>query len=163
MTSTRQAPSPSRRDLLAKVMTVVASAVAWRATTRAQATTPIQVYKDPGCECCEKWVAHMKTNGFSATVTNTTDVNAIKHKHGIPEKLWSCHTALVSGYVIEGHVPAADIRKLLAQHPKAVVGLAIPGMPSSAPGMDQRPFQPYTVLTLDTQGRTSVFTEHPIG
>jgi hypothetical protein len=144
-------------------MTAVASAVAWRATAHAQATTPIQVYKDPGCECCEKWVAHMKANGFTATVTNTTDTNAIKRKHGIPEKLWSCHTALVGGYVVEGHVPAADVRKLLARHPKAVVGLTIPGMPQSAPGMDLRPFEPYAVLVLDTQGRTSVFTEHPIG
>jgi hypothetical protein len=160
MKSTRQAPLLSRRSLLQRFATAAGSAVIWRASTHAQATTPIVVYKDPGCDCCEAWITHMKASGFTATVTNTTDVNAIKRKRGIAEKLWSCHTAIVGAYVIEGHVPAGDVRKLLSKKTKGIVGLTIPGMPASAPGMDTKPFQPFKVLTFDGDGNTTVFTEH---
>ena len=139
---------------------MAASAVAWRANARAQASVPIVVYKDPSCGCCEAWITHMKANGFTASVTNTTDANAIKRKRGIAESLWSCHTAIAGAYVIEGHVPAADVKKLLARRPPGVVGVTIPGMPASAPGMDMKPFQPFTVLAFDVKGRTTVFAEH---
>ena len=170
MKSTRQAlshtrpdPAPSdvsRRDLFAGLAAIVVSTLAWRTDALAQAGVPMAVYKDPSCGCCEAWVAHMKANGFSPTVTNTADTNAIKRKHGIAEPLWSCHTAVLGAYVVEGHVPAADVKKLLAQRPKGVVGLTIPGMPASAPGMDTKPFQPYKVLAFDAQGRTTVFADH---
>ena len=163
MKSTRQVPYLSRRSLLLRLATVAGAAVVWRSNTRAQTGTPMVVYKDPGCDCCEAWIKYMKANGFTATVTNTTDVNAIKRQRKIAEKLWSCHTAIVGAYVIEGHVPAGDVRKLLSKKTKGIVGLTIPGMPQSAPGMDTKPFQPYTVLTFDGKGDTAVFTEHVTG
>jgi hypothetical protein len=123
------------------------------------ARTPILVFKDPSCGCCEKWVEHMAGNGFVPSVTNG-DMKPIKKKYNVPGALESCHTAAVGGYVIEGHVPAADVRKLLATKPAGVIGLTIPGMPQSAPGMDVVPFQPYDVLTFDAKGRTTVFAKH---
>jgi len=126
----------------------------------AAAGTAISVYKDPDCGCCEAWVTHMKANGFRVTVTNTRDTNKIKREHSVAEPLWSCHTALAGSYVIEGHVPAADVKKLLAQRPPNTVGLTIPGMPQSAPGMDIKPFEPYKVLAFDAKGKTTVFAAH---
>jgi hypothetical protein len=105
----------------------------------------------------------MNASGFAASVTDLADMNPIKAQHGIPPQLQSCHTTLVGGYVIEGHVPASDVRKLLADKPKGIVGLTIPGMPASAPGMDQTPFQPYDVLTFDVRGNTTVYARHTKG
>jgi hypothetical protein len=152
----------SRRDAI-RLLSLSAAIGVWSATTAHAESTPLTVYKDPSCGCCEKWVAHMKANGFAPTVTNTSDVAGIKRQHRVPDALASCHTALVGGYVVEGHVPAADVQRLLAQKPKGIVGLTIPGMPSSAPGMDLTPFKPYTVLAFDAQGKTTVFAEHRQG
>ena len=101
----------------------------------------------------------MNANGFDARVING-DTRAIKAKYGIGPALESCHTGVVAGLAIEGHVPAADVKRLLAQKPAGTVGLTIPGMPASAPGMDEKPFQPYTVMAFDKQGRTTVFARH---
>jgi hypothetical protein len=101
----------------------------------------------------------MTANGFDVRVTDG-NMTPIKTKYGIPEKLQSCHTAIVGGLVIEGHVPAPDVRTFLARKPVGIVGLTIPGMPASAPGMDSKPFQPYTVLTFDRAGKTTVFAQH---
>ena len=161
MKSTSQALNLTRRGLLTRLAAAAVPALVWRARVRAQAKVSIAVYKDPSCGCCEAWVTHMNANGFAATVTNTTDTNSIKRKRGIAEALWSCHTAIVGAYIVEGHVPAADVKKLLAVKPKSVVGLTIPGMPASAPGMDTKPFVPYKVLSFDAQGKTSVFANHP--
>lgn len=150
----------SRRSFLTRGAAVVASLVASRSRTGAQAKTPLLVYKDASCGCCHQWVEYMKANGFDATVKDTSDLNGIKRARKIPEPLWSCHTAHVEGYLIEGHVPAADVRRLLAQKPKNIVGLTIPGMPASAPGMDLKPFKPYTVLAFDAQGKTTVWAAH---
>jgi hypothetical protein len=155
-------PDISRRDAI-RLFSLSAALGVWSAATTYAQSTPLVVYKDPDCGCCEKWVAHMKANGFAPTVTNTRDVASIKRQHHVPDALASCHTALVGGYVIEGHVPAADVKRLLAQKSKGVVGLTIPGMPSSAPGMDMTPFKPYTVLSFDAQGKTTVFAEHRQG
>jgi hypothetical protein len=152
----------SRRDAI-RLFSLTAAIGAGRSVAAFAQATPLVVYKDPDCGCCEKWVAHMKANGFAPTVTNTRDVASIKRQHHVPDALASCHTALVGGYVIEGHVPAADVKRLLAQKSKGVVGLTIPGMPSSAPGMDMTPFKPYTVLSFDAQGKTTVFAEHRQG
>lgn len=126
----------------------------------AQAKPSLTVYKDPNCGCCTKWVDHMKANGFTATVTHSSDMDAIKAKHHVAAALSSCHTTLVGDYVIEGHVPASDVKRLLAEKPKGVVGLTIPGMPASAPGMDLTPFQPYDVLTFDLKGKTAIWAKH---
>jgi hypothetical protein len=149
----------SRRQLLIELSAVaVGQSVLFR-NAGAQTGTPIEVYKDPSCGCCRGWVKHMEANGFTAKVTDTSDMAAIKKQHHVDAKLQSCHTALVAGYVVEGHVPATDVRRLLKEKPK-VLGLTIPGMPQSAPGMDGKPFQPYEVLTFDATGKTGVFAKH---
>lgn len=106
--------------------------------------TRVEVWKDPSCGCCEDWVRHMRAAGFEVTVREVADVRLVKAARGVPEALQSCHTAVVGGYVVEGHVPAADVRRLLAERPQAR-GLSAPGMPPSAPGMDI-PGTPYEVV-----------------
>lgn len=125
----------------------------------APSKVPIRVYKDPSCGCCSKWVDHMNANGFVASVIDG-DMRPIKKQYNVPARLESCHTTIVGGYVIEGHVPADDVKKLLAAKPKGILGLTIPGMPASAPGMDMTPFQPYDVLTFDKDGKTTVYAKH---
>jgi hypothetical protein len=101
----------------------------------------------------------MTANGFAASVIDG-DMRPIKKQYSVPSRLESCHTTIVGGYVIEGHVPADDVKKLLAAKPKGILGLTIPGMPQSAPGMDVMPFQPYEVLTFDKDGKTTVYAKH---
>jgi len=146
---------------LAVLLAVALTSQAAFAQTKATAAkTPLTVYKTPTCGCCGKWVEHMEANGFASTTTNLPDLTAIKAKHGVPLRLNSCHTSLVGGYVIEGHVPAADIRRLLKERPK-IVGLAAPGMPAGSPGMDVPNSPGYDVLAFDKDGNTKVFASHP--
>jgi hypothetical protein len=122
----------------------------------AQRTAPkITTYKTPTCGCCSKWVDHMRANGFNVTATNVEDMAAVKQKYGVPDKAGSCHTSVVGDYVIEGHVPADVVKRLLAERPK-LAGLATPGMPASAPGMDI-PGQPYTIVGFDRAGQLTVY------
>jgi hypothetical protein len=137
--------------------TPVVASVAFPRAVRA-ALPPVVVWKDPNCGCCEGWVRHMRAAGFSVRVTNAADMAAVKNARGVPDELQSCHTAVVDGYVIEGHVPAADIVRLLDERP-AAKGLAAPGMPASAPGMDQ-PGQPYTVMLFGGPGGTRTYANH---
>ena len=118
--------------------------------------TPITVYASPSCTCCHKWVQHLTDNGFHVTVDPLNDVQPVKRKLGVPEALWSCHTAMVQGYAIEGHVPADVVKKLLREHP-LIAGLAAPGMPQDAPGMDNGSKEPYDILTFTRAGVTSVY------
>ena len=128
------------------------------ACAQAQATT-IAVIKDPDCGCCTEWVAHLRGSGFIVEVTDTREQPAISAKLGVPEELRGCHSATVEGYVIEGHVPAADITRLLAEKP-AGRGLAVPGMPVGSPGMEQGgKKQPY-VTVLFGDGAAKVFARH---
>ena len=121
--------------------------------------TRITVYKTPTCGCCAKWVDHMKAAGFAPTVHDLPELSAIKAKHGIPANLQSCHTALVDGYVVEGHIPADVVQKLLKERPK-VAGIAVPGMPMGSPGMEQGDLKdPYDVLAFDLSGNTKVFAK----
>ena len=150
----------NRREAVIRLGTVAGAALLLPRALEAQAKVAIVVYKDPSCGCCSKWVEHLQANGFMASVKETTDIEPIKEKYQVRTELRSCHTAVVGGYAIEGHVPAADIKKLLAAKPKGIVGLTIPGMPPSAPGMDGKPFVAYTVLTFDARGTTAVFAEH---
>ncbi len=114
----------------------------------------VTVYKSPTCGCCRKWVEHLRAAGFSVTAHDTSDLDAVRARYGVPRKLVACHTAVVQGYVIEGHVPADLIARLLKERPK-VAGLAVPGMPASAPGMDMPSPARYDVLTFDRTGATS--------
>ena len=126
---------------------------------KAGADRHMEVYKSPTCGCCANWVRYMQANGFTATTTDLADVTPIKVRNGVPSSAVSCHTTLVGGYVIEGHVPVEDIRRLLKERPR-IVGLAAPGMPAGSPGMDLPNSPPYDVLAFDKTGKTSVFAQH---
>jgi hypothetical protein len=144
----------SRRAMLSTLLAAVATPVGF-----AQQPQKIDVFKSPTCGCCEKWVAHLRTSGFAPTATNVDDMTVVKARHHIPSALESCHTATVGGYLIEGHVPAADIKRLLKERP-AIAGLAVPGMPTGSPGMEGSGASPYDVLAFDKQGKTRVFATH---
>jgi len=115
--------------------------------------------KSPSCGCCGKWVSHLKENGFEVQTVDIDDLRMVKSMSGIKPEQASCHTARVGDYVIEGHVPADDIKRLLAEHPDAR-GLTVPGMPMGSPGMDAPQPQHYQVLLLEKDGTTEVFAEH---
>ena len=120
----------------------------------------VVMHKDPNCGCCGKWAEHMRANGFAVKEVKTTAMGAIKRDAGVPQALGSCHTARVGGYVIEGHVPAADVQRLLAEKPK-VAGLAAPGMPMGSPGMEgPYPADRYDVVSFDADGESRVFASH---
>jgi hypothetical protein len=124
--------------------------------------TKLQVWKDPQCGCCQAWIEHLQAHGFAVEVHDVGNTAARK-RLGLPERLASCHTAWVSGYVIEGHVPAVDIERLLKQKP-AALGLAVPGMPIGSPGMDGPAYKgrkdAYQVLLVKRDGSTSVFASY---
>jgi hypothetical protein len=112
----------------------------------------ITVHKDPACGCCSGWVEHLQNAGFGTKVLDTKDLDAVKRRLGVPDDLAACHTARLAGYVIEGHVPAAALRRLLAEKPKAA-GLAVPGMPVDSPGMEGGKPEKYDVILFGPEGR----------
>lgn len=118
------------------------------------------VYHSSTCSCCLKWLEHVKQNGFKIKDVVTDDMQSIKAKHGVPQRLSSCHTALINGYVIEGHVPSGDIQKLLQAKPK-IAGIAAPGMPMGSPGMEMGgKSSPYQVISFDSDNNLQVFANH---
>lgn len=121
---------------------------------RAAGLPLVTVTKDPGCGCCDAWVDHLRAAGFPVRVVESDDVDALKSRLGVPAELASCHTAKVGGYVIEGHVPAAALARLLAERP-AATGLAVPGMPAGSPGMDYPGTvpEPYEVVLFGPEGQ----------
>jgi len=119
----------------------------------------ITVYKSPTCGCCSQWVRHLQDNGFEVEAINRKDMNSIKSEAEIPRQLASCHTAIIGDYVVEGHVPAADIKRLLKEQPD-VAGLAVPGMPMGSPGMEGHRQDSYEVLTFTKTGDTTVFSRY---
>ena len=119
----------------------------------------ITVYKTPSCGCCKEWVSYLKTNGFNVTTHDLNSLDEIKAQHGVPAQLQSCHTAVVDGYVVEGHVPADDIWRLLTQRPK-VVGITAPGMPQQSPGMNSIEPHDYDVLSFDAEGKAALFSRY---
>jgi hypothetical protein len=123
--------------------------------------TPITIYKSSSCECCAKWVAHVRNNGFEPTVHDEEDMDAIKAQLGVPVGVRSCHTAVVGQYLIEGHVPASDIQHLVGQQPR-VAGLAVPGMPSGTPGMAQpgAKIAGFEVVAFQQDGTTRTFARY---
>ncbi|MEP0547608.1 MAG: DUF411 domain-containing protein [Rhodothermales bacterium] len=120
----------------------------------------VTVYKSPTCGCCAKWADHIEAAGFPVKTVDVTDLGAVKAEHGIPAQYGSCHTAVVDGYAVEGHVPAEDVKRLLAERPEAA-GLAVPGMPIGSPGMETpgRRADRYEVLLVQ-DGDATVFTRH---
>lgn len=120
----------------------------------------IVVYRSPTCTCCGKWLEHLKQNNFNVKDVVTDDVQAIKDKYGITREMASCHTAIVDGYVVEGHAPANDIKTLLKTKPK-VVGIAVPGMPSGTPGMEMGgKKEPYNVMSFDRENHYQIFNSY---
>ena len=139
-----------------------ASAASSTSTNRTgPALAVIDVYKTPTCGCCSKWVEHLRHEGFEVRTTDLADLAEIKASHGVPRQLESCHTALVAGYVLEGHVPGADVQRLLEERP-AIAGLAVPGMPIGSPGMEipGSNAQPYDVIAFRNDGSRQVFATH---
>ncbi len=123
-------------------------------------TIEITVHRSPTCGCCGKWIQHLKDNHFKVTDIVDDDIQAIKDKYGVSRQMQSCHTATVNGYVIEGHVPASDIKQLLKTKP-AVAGLSVPGMPSGTPGMEMGGRKdPYQVISFDKENHYQVFSQH---
>ena len=137
------------------VAVVVLAAFVVRAQANADKTA-ITVYKSPTCGCCAKWVDHLEDHGFDVTSTDMPNVTPMKQRLGVPQKLASCHTAVVGGYVVEGHVPADVIRKMLEEKP-AVVGIAVPGMPIGSPGMEGPNPQAYDIIAFKKDGGEQVF------
>jgi len=120
----------------------------------------IEVYRSPTCGCCGKWLEHLKQNNFNVKDIVTNDVQAIKDKYGVSKEMASCHTAIVDGYVVEGHVPANDIKTLLKTKPK-VVGIAVPGMPAGTPGMEMGGKKDaYNVMSFDRENHYQIFNSY---
>ena len=151
----------SRRDFLVQTAGLVTIAAAGRPLLARAPDPLVTVYKTAGCKCCARWVEHLKLNGFSSDPHDVDSVDAIKDRYGVPKALRSCHTGLVDGYVIEGHVPADDLHRLLKERPK-VMGLAVPGMPPTSPGMyepgDAK--EPFDVLAFEKSGASTKYAAH---
>lgn len=150
---------PARRRLIAAL---ISAPLAAALPALAQDAARIEVYKSPTCGCCNDWIDHLKTNGFSV-VAHDVGNNAARARLGLPARYGSCHTAMVDGYVVEGHVPAREIRRLLKERPQAV-GLAVPEMPFGSPGMDGPKYgnkvDPYDVLLVLRDGTARVFQSY---
>lgn len=142
-------------DENARVASAAASAPS---PSPALSAIPIKVFKDPNCGCCVKWVDHLKEHGFAVETMDMPDMSLLKQKYAITGELQACHTAVVGDYVIEGHVPADVILKMLREKP-AIAGLAVPGMPTGSPGMEGATRERYDVLTFDRAGRTTVYAQ----
>ena len=117
------------------------------------------VYKSPTCGCCSKWIDHLEKNGFEVEAKDVPDVTPIKRANGVPPRLTACHTAMVGGYFIEGHVPAEDVKRLLEERPE-IAGLTVPGMPMGSPGMEGPRSERYRVLAVGRDGKISTFATH---
>lgn len=125
--------------------------------TDAHTSVPVVVYRSPTCGCCEKWIAYLKDNNFVIEDRVTDDIQAIKNKYGVSQEMASCHTAIIEGYVVEGHVPADAIKKLLKTKPN-IVGISVPGMPVGTPGMEMGGRKdPYHVMSFDSKNHIEIF------
>jgi hypothetical protein len=149
------------------VLGVTLSAWGYAARPEAAATEPsvapevtVTVFKDPNCGCCKEWVTHLRKHAFTVVARDTADVATIKATARVPRQLYSCHTAFVNGYVVEGHVPAEDIQRMLKEKPK-IAGIAVGGMPAGSPGMEvPGRVDRYDVTAFGRDGSTSVFARH---
>jgi hypothetical protein len=151
---------PSRRALMLGLAPTTAGLMLWLPAVAAEALPKMTVTRDPNCGCCSNWVAHVRAAGFPVEVIEVADVAPLKTRLGVPDALASCHTAEIGGYVVEGHVPAEAIKRLLAERPKAT-GLAVAGMPVGSPGMEERGQAPdsYEVVIFSA-GRQNIFARY---
>lgn len=142
-------------------MTMVATACSQDKQDEPEEITAI-MFKNPGCQCCDKWASYLQQHGFSVSIEEPQNMPAVKRGNGIPYTMGSCHTALIGDYVVEGHVPQEDIRKLLKEQPDAR-GIAVPEMPVGTPGMEipGRPAEAYDVYLFGGEGGTTVFSSYP--
>lgn len=140
----------------------------WEINTRTEVkgvsgglSAEVIMYKNPGCQCCSAWARNMEKAGFTVTEQPTDELSAIKADHNIPYTMGACHTALVGGYVVEGHVPADDVKRLLREQ-RDVRGLIVPGMPQGSPGMESPNPEPFKVYLLGKDGRVAVYAQHNV-
>lgn len=147
--------------MLGGVTVVLVGAMVFWSAQPASAKPTITVYKSATCGCCSEWIEHLKAEGYEVIAQDVDNLAAIKTELGIRPHLSSCHTALIDGYIVEGHVPAADIDRLLAERPE-IAGLSVPGMPAGSPGMEipGSPDGPFDVLAFDQLGNTTVYAKH---
>ena len=146
---------PSLRDMLI----VIGLALAPIAASQSGEGASVTVYKSPTCGCCAKWADYLAADGFDVTTVDRDDLESVKNAHAVPPRLHSCHTAVVGGYVIEGHVPARDIRRLLDERPN-LIGLSAPGMPPLSPGMGSIEPRDYDVIGFDADGNVVVYSRY---
>ncbi len=153
-----------RRRFLTAFGGLAVTSTSLLAIAPALARPAMRVHRDPSCGCCEAWVAHVRRAGFDARIEVTADIDAVKRRLGVPDALASCHTAEIDGYLVEGHVPAETIEKLLAERP-AIRGLAVPGMPIGSPGMETPGMapEPFRVVAFASNGGMAVFADFPRG
>jgi len=153
------------RAMLRSLALCAALTAAWPAMAQplrsdsGQILPVVEVYKSPQCGCCKAWAEHLQKNGFTVSLHDVDDVPAARKKLGMPSRFGSCHTAKIGQYLVEGHVPAADIKRLLKQHPNAL-GLAVPSMPPGSPGMEGERSVPYDTLLVGEDGNAKIFARH---
>lgn len=156
---------PSRFLVYASLVVVIAGGAIWYiisdyyARQQLSPKTEVVMYKNAGCECCDKWASYMQGSGYPVKIIEASNLSAVKADQGIPRNMGACHTSVIGDYVVEGHVPAEDISRLLREQPEAA-GLVVPGMPSSSPGMNTALNEPYNVYLLKNDGSTEVYARH---
>lgn len=142
----------------------ITSSIWDKSTVNYKGRKKITVYSSPSCGCCGQWISHLKKQGFEVTDIKTDEIEKIKQKNNLPPQITSCHTAIINGYVMEGHIPADDIKRFLNQKPsnlKGLKGLAVAGMPIGSPGMESDKIkQPFTVIAFNNQGKSIVFNSY---
>lgn len=148
----------NRREWMLKAAALAASMAAMRISSAASLPEAV-VYKSPYCGCCGDWVAHLQANGFTVKSIETVNLDPVRERYRVPAKLASCHTALIGGYVVEGHVPASAVKRLLKEKP-AVVGISVPGMPIGSPGMEGPNPEAFNVMVFDERGQAKVFESY---
>lgn len=149
----------SRRQMLWSALATASGLIGGKVSFSAAPASKMVVRKDPGCMCCDKWAAHLRKDGFTVDVSEDAELEAYKNKLGIPASLRSCHTGVVEGFVVEGHVPVADVQRMLREKP-AIAGIAVGGMPMGSPGMEGPVTQPYNTVAFTKDGKTSIFAKH---
>jgi hypothetical protein len=154
------------KRLLTLLCALVLAPLAWpdeAAETAAAAPTHVVMHKNPGCGCCDLWADHLRAHGFTVESTEDPEILSFKSEQGVPGPLMSCHTAVIDGYFVEGHVPANDILRLLREKPENVEGIAVPGMPLGSPGMEHPRPQDFNTIALLSDGSAYVFESHAAG